>query len=59
MLAEPWLVWLSWSEHHPIHQKIGGLIPDWGAYEGQPINVFHVDVSLSLSQINKHFKNEC
>ena len=23
----PWPVWLSWLEHHPIHQKVTDLIP--------------------------------
>ena len=42
--------WLNWLEHHPIHQKVVGLIPSqgtylgcrfngWGAYRRQPIDV--------------------
>lgn len=26
--------WLSWFEHHPVHQKAGGWIPCQGAYLG-------------------------
>ena len=26
--------WLSWLEHHPIHQKAAGLIPQQGSYLG-------------------------
>ena len=44
-----WLVWLSWLKHHPIHQKVVGLIPGQGSYKRQPIDVSHVSVSLSLS----------
>ena len=35
--------WLSWLEHHPIHQKVAGSIPGRGAHGRQL-----VDVSLSL-----------
>ena len=27
---QPWLVWLSWLEHCPIHKKVGGLISHQG-----------------------------
>ena len=26
--------WLGWLEHHPIHQKVEGLIPSQGTYLG-------------------------
>ena len=26
--------WLSWLEHHPIHQKVAGSIPGQGTYLG-------------------------
>ena len=56
LIVVPWLVWLSWLEHHPIHQKFAGSIPSQGVYLGcgfswgmrQPINV-SVSLSLSLS----------
>ena len=28
----PWLMWLSWMEHHLIQQKVGGSIPSQGTY---------------------------
>ena len=49
--AEPWPVWLSWSESHPINQRLrvwflvgvhGWLVasvPGWDMYKRQPINV--------------------
>ena len=52
--------WLSQLEHHPVHQKVVGLISSQGVYGRQPIDVFHIDVSLPLSplpfffKINKH-----
>ena len=30
----PWPVWLSWSEHHPIHREVWGLILGKGTYLG-------------------------
>ena len=27
--------WLSWLEHHPIHQKFEGLVPGQGTYLGR------------------------
>ena len=27
-------MWLSWLEHHPINQKVVGLIPGQGTYLG-------------------------
>ena len=59
---KPWLVWLSWLEHCPIHQKVGGSIPSQGTYLGCVGSVSgqgayvrqalmflsHTDVSLSL-----------
>ena len=30
----PWPVWLSWLEHHPVHEKFGGLIPRQGTHLG-------------------------
>ena len=24
--------WLSWLEHHPVHQKVAGLIPEQGTF---------------------------
>ena len=26
--------WLSWLEHPPVHQKVGGSIPSQGTYLG-------------------------
>ena len=26
--------WLSWLEHHPVHQKVAGSIPGQGTYPG-------------------------
>ena len=57
--------WLSWLEHHPIHQKVASFIPGQGTYLGfefdlwlgqvqKATNASCVDVSLSLSQIYKH-----
>ena len=52
--------WLSWLEHCPVRQKFVGSIPNQGtclglgslpgqdAWERQPIDVAHVDVSHSL-----------
>ena len=31
---QPWPVWLSWLEHHPVDQKVTGLIPSQGTYLG-------------------------
>ena len=28
----PWLVWLSWLEYCPIHQKVAGSIPSQVTY---------------------------
>ena len=57
-------VWLSWLEHHPIHQRVLGLIPGQGTYgvfrpspvqahtRGNPFMsmlLSHTDVSLFLS----------
>ena len=50
--------WLSWSTvpytktlrvSFPVRAGtyVAGLIPDWGTYGRQPINVSHIDVSLS------------
>ena len=39
---------LSWLEHHSIHQKVVGLIPDWGLYGKQLINVSLASMLLSL-----------
>ena len=33
-VVRPWLVWLSWLEHCPIHQKVVDLIPGQGTYLG-------------------------
>ena len=54
--------WLNWLEHHPIHQKIAGLIPSQETYLGcvfDPMSghiweatnrcFCHINVSLSLS----------
>ena len=38
--------WLSWLEHHPIHQKVAGSIPSWG---GNQSKLSHTVVSLSHS----------
>ena len=51
--CEPWLVWLSWLEHHPVtkrsqvrfpvraHAQVAGLIPSLGTYLRQPICFSH------------------
>ena len=44
-------------ECHPVHQRVEGSIPSGVTYGRQPINVAHIDISLS--QIYKNFlKNE-
>ena len=30
------------------HALVEGLVPGWGTYEGQPIDVTHINVSLRL-----------
>ena len=40
--------WLSWLEHHPIHQKVVGSIPDWEAAD-QYFSLISLSLSLSLS----------
>lgn len=32
--GSPWLVWLSWLGHHPLHQRAAGLIPSQGTHLG-------------------------
>ena len=55
--------WLSWLEHHPVHQKVAGSMPSQDVYRRQPIDVslsqrcFSLSLSLSLSlskSINKN-----
>ena len=43
--------WLRWLEWCPVHQKAAGLIPGWGMYGRQRVDVFfsHRCFSLSLS----------
>ena len=49
--TEPWLGGPSWLEHRPVHRKVEGSIPRWGAYRKQSIHVSlsHQCCSLSLS----------
>ena len=35
---KPLLVWLSWLECCPVHQKVGGFIPGQGTYLGCGFN---------------------
>ena len=28
----PWLMWLSWLEHHPVNQSVMSSTPSQGAY---------------------------
>ena len=68
--AEPWLVWLSWLEHHPADQKVTGLIPDqggfgpgWGTYERQLIDVSlplspSLLLSLKISGVSSHIEEK-
>ena len=63
----PWLVWLGCLEHHPMDQKVMGLILGQGTYPGcgfnpllacvregnQSIFLSHLDVSLSLKSNEK------
>ena len=69
----PWMVWISWLEHQPIQQNVGGSIPcqdtylgfrfilGQGVYGKQPIDVslshWCLSLSCSLSKINKHILN--
>ena len=52
MKSPGWVVQLV--EHHPIHQKVVGLIPGQEAYGRQPIDISlsHRYISLSLKLIN-------
>ena len=45
-------------EGHPVHQKVGGLTPSWGAHERQPIAA-SLDVCLSpfLSKSNEEMSS--
>ena len=31
-MTQPWPVWLSWLERHPIHEKTEGLISSKGTH---------------------------
>ena len=57
IMFQPWLVWLSCLEHHPIDQKEAGSIPGQGTHPGcgfeSQWDVYqkatHINVSLLLS----------
>ena len=48
-------VWLIWMDHHPIHQKFAGSVPDQGTclgcgfHPGWGMHRRHPTMSLSLS----------
>ena len=45
--------WLSWLEHHPIHQKAAGSTTDHSVHRRQPINVSpSFPLTLSLKSMN-------
>ena len=43
-----WLVWFVWLEHHPINQKVEGLIPSQGTHLGCR---FGPQISVSLTSM--------
>ena len=64
-LPRAWPVCLSWWEHHPIHQKVGGTIPGQGTHLGCEFNpqsgryfshqCFSLSLPVSLKSINIFF----
>ena len=66
--GEPWLVWLSWLEHHPINPKGHGFNPQSGHNPGLRVRstmssghkatdrVSHIDVALPPSLPLPHSK---
>lgn len=66
---QPWLVWLSWLEHHRIYGKVLGSIPIQDTYLGyafnprlgrrwKAINVLSHLISLSLFLLSSLSKNQ-
>ena len=53
--------WLSYLQHHPVRQKVAGLIPNQGTYLGCGFNPLvraqqeATNWCFSPSKINKHF----
>ena len=47
--TSPWLVQLSWLEHHPVDQEVVSLIPGQGMYEKAANQYFSLTLTLPLS----------
>ena len=62
-MCTSWPVWLSWLEHHLVHQKVMDSIPSQGTYPGWGFNPWSMctgegiqllSLSLSLKTIQTH-----
>ena len=53
-------LWLGGLECCPVHRKVAGWVPGWGAYGKQPIDISrsHQCFSLSLSKSINIFLSE-
>lgn len=48
--AMPWLMWLSCSEHRPIHQTVVGLIPIQSTYLVEDKKKCHVQAMFCVAE---------